>query len=67
MGACLHNRKCKFVVWCAACQHHYMCLHEISFTNHADVDGCLTVLCGQKLCPNFLTIVQQKMGIAKTD
>jgi hypothetical protein len=44
-----------------------MCLHEISFTNHADVDGCRTMLCGQKLCPKFLTIVQQKIGMTKTD
>jgi hypothetical protein len=25
------------------------------------------MLCGQKLCPKFLTIVQQKMCIAETD
>jgi hypothetical protein len=44
-----------------------MCLHQVAFTDHADVDGCGTMLCGQKLCPKFLTIVQQKMCIAETD
>jgi hypothetical protein len=35
-----------------------MCLHEISFTNHADVDVSGTMLCGQDLCPEFLAVVQ---------
>jgi hypothetical protein len=44
-----------------------MCLHEISFTYHADIDGCRTMLCGQELCPEFLAVVQQKIAMTKTD